>query len=144
MKQAKISLQEMAELFLAYFKLIHTYSCLHQYQYRWEKDLNPLFWLKPLQRVFDWCPLVQRAPIDSPTMVYLQHKIFEIGDKKTRKVSSCDERLFLTMIWKGIKERERPGFDPSTLDAVRLITWRISPPDQGAPHDGNGLVQDHY
>ena len=37
------------------------------------------------------------------------------------------------------KIKERPGFDPSTLGAVRLITWRISPPDQGAPQADDWL-----
>ena len=31
------------------------------------------------------------------------------------------------------KEEETRGFEPSTLGVVRLFTWRISPPDHGAP-----------
>ena len=44
-------------------------------------------------------------------------------------------RLFLATFLRAILEimMARRGCEPSTLGAVRLITWQISPPDHGAP-----------
>ena len=44
--------------------------------------------------------------------------LFVAGHFSYTYISSRDERLLSTLIWKRIKERERLGFDPSTLGAV--------------------------